>query len=201
VAFLGRLKKGRVDEDDDEEIDDEDEDADEDEDEADGGGLTSKLGKLRGLGKIGGAAGMLGKVMKRGGNDDDDDDDDDEDLSSVSVAPAAAVDLSENIEAADSAVGPEPGAGSAATGSVISLTEAPLEASGEFRVEGTADAVAAEEEKKAVGLVLGDILEEEELEVDPILRDLALSQDDTTAGQLLNELTAFLNQLENMVSN
>ena len=203
MAILGRLKKIRVNEDEDEEIDDVDEDDEDDEggdedddDELNGGGLVGKLGKLRGLGKIGSAGGMLGKVMKRGGNEDDEDDDgddDDEDLSSVSVVPVAALDLSENAEAVDSAVEPGPGpeVGLAAVDSVVSLTEAP--------VESTADSVPAEE-AEADDLELGDIFEEK-LEIDPILRDLALSQDDTTAGQLLNELTALVSQFEKRVSN
>ena len=189
MAILGRLKKSRVDDDEDEEIDDDDDDDDDDDqDEASGGGLTGKLGKLRGLGKMSSAGGMLGKVMKRGSEDDDDDEDDDEDedSSSVSVAPAVALDLSENTGAADSVVGPGP-----ETGSDAAVEAAP---------EGVADAVPAEEEKKTDDLELGDPFDEK-MEVDPFLRDLALSQDDTTAGQLLDELTVFLNQLEKMVSN
>jgi len=146
---------------------------------------------LRGLGKIGIAGGMLGKVMKRGGNEDDDGDDDDEDLSSVSVVPVAALDLSENAEAVDSAVEPGPEGGLAAADSVVSLTEAP--------VASTADSVPAEEAEPD-DLELGGTFEEK-LEIDPILRDLALSQDDTTAGQLLDELTALVSQFEKMVSN
>ncbi len=196
MAILGRLKKIRVNED--EEIDDVDEDDEggdeDDDDELNGGGLAGKLGKLRGLGKIGSAGGMLSKVMKRGGNedgDDDDGDDDDEDSSSVSVVPVAALDLSENAEAVDSAVEPGLEGGLAAADSVVSLTEAP--------VESTADSVPAEE-AEADDLELGDIFEEK-LEIDPILRDLALSQGDTTAGQLLDELTALLSQFEKVVSN
>ena len=191
MAILARLKKIRVNEDEDEEIDDADED-DEDDDDLNGGGLAGKLGKLRGLGKMGSAGGLLGKVMKRGGNEDDDDDeDDDEDLSSVSVAPVAALDLSENSGGEDIAVEPGPEAGLVAAESVVSLTEVP--------VEITVDSVPAEE-AKADDLELGDMFEEK-LEIDPILRDLALSQDDTAAGQLLDELTLLLSQLEKMVSN
>lgn len=188
MAILGRFKKGRVDEDEDEddEIDDVDEDEDdddEDDNEVKGGGLTDRLGKLRGLGKMSGAVGMLGKVIKRGAKvDDDDEDDDDEDLSAVSVAPAAALDLSEN-------------AGESAE-AVAVASDAPVEAA----TESIADAVPSVEEEKADYLELGDI-SEEKLEVDPILRDLALSQDDTTAGKLLDELTVFLNRLEKMASN
>jgi len=198
VAILDRLKKIRVNED--EEIDDVDEDDEggdeDDDDDSNGGGLAGKLGKLRGLGKIGSAGGMLGKVMKRGGNeddeeDDDDGDDDDEGSSSVSVVPVAALDLSENAEAVDSVVEPGPESGLAVAASVVSLTEAP--------VESTADSVPAEE-AEADDLELGYIFEEK-LEIDPILRDLALSQDDTTAGQLLDELTALLGQFEKVVSN
>ena len=117
MAILGRLKRSRVDEDEDEEIDDDDEDDvnDDDDEEAGGGGLTGKLGKLRGLGKMSGVGGMLGKVMKRGSEDDDEDEDDDDDddySSSLSVAPAAALDLSENTGIADSAVEPGSEAGS-----------------------------------------------------------------------------------------
>ncbi len=196
MAILGRLKKIRVNEDEEiDEVDEDDEGGDEDDDdELNGGGLVGKLGKLRGLGKIGSAGGMLGKVMKRGGNEDDEDDDgddDDEDSSSVSVFPVAALDLSENAEAVDSAVEPGPEVGLAAADSVVSLTEA--------SVESIADSVRAEE-SEADDLELGDIFEEK-LEIDPILRDLALSQDDTTAGQLLDELTALVSQFEKMVSN
>ena len=194
MAILGRLKRSRVDEDEDEEIDGDDEDDvnddDDDDEEAGGGGLTGKLGKLRGLGKMSGVGGMLGKVMKRGSEDDDEDEDDyddDDDSSSVSVAPAPALDLSENTGIADSAVEPGPEAGSDAT--------PPVEANVEGAIGDAADAVPAENEEKADYIGLGD-MPEEKLEVDPFLRDLALSQDDTTAEQLLDELTAFLNQLE-----
>ena len=164
-------------------VDEDEDDDDEDDNEVKGGGLTGRLGKLRGLGKMGGAVGMLGKVIKRGAKvDDEDEDDDDEDSSAVSVAPAAARDLSEN-------------AGESAEEAVAVASDVPVEAV----TESIADAVPSDEEEKADYLDLGDI-SEEKLEVDPILRDLALSQDDMTAGKLLDELTAFLNRLEKMAS-
>ena len=192
MAILGRFKKGRVDEDEDDEIDDVDEDEDdddEDDSEVKGGGLTDRLGNLRGLGKMGGAVGMLSKVIKRGAKvDDEDEEDDDEDSSAVSVAPAAALDLSENAGESAEAV--------AVASDASDASDAPVAAATEI----IADSVPSVEEKKADYLDLGDV-SEEKLEVDPILRDLALSQDDTTAGKLLDELTAFLNRLEKMASN
>jgi hypothetical protein len=183
VGILDLLRKSRQDDEDEDEDEDSQNGGEESDDEDSGGG--GLWGALRGIG--GNAAGLLGKVLKRGGDGDDEDDGDDEVTGPAAAAPsrlAAAVSPGESVE--KSVVF------SSSDGSPNEEDPAPL--TNEAPVTGT----PAEVPEAPGNHDLGDLFTVR-MEFDPVLRELAMSQDVITAHQLADELGELLGHFTSMV--
>jgi hypothetical protein len=188
VRILDRLKRNRQD-DDDEDSQEVDEKS---EDETSGrGGLRGRFGSLRGIG--GSAAGMLGKVLKRGGGDGEDDEDGDEDETSGRVAAGSV---------------PAVSTGSPGESLADFLSDAVV-------AKGPSDEEESDEDelRPLIGIsppagtgagparvsVKSDIFSVR-IAVDPSLKDLAMSQDAISAQELAGDLEAFVYQLSRKFS-
>jgi len=227
MGFLDRFKNNREeeddeefddDDDDDEEDDEDDDDGEEDEEEGDddegsGGGFLGKF-----MGGKGGNKGIFGKVLKKGGSDDDDEDEDEDDEDAVAL-PASAPPVATGRESSEATSGSTvmPVAASAeGLGGAVSLSDgAPAPAGVGILAEETPEAAPdapapveeppqidldlKEETSKADEFDLNDLFGEKQ-EVDPRLKSLADSQENTPAADLAEELTSFLRELEEMMS-
>ena len=230
MGFLDRFKNNRDeeddeefddDDDDDEEDDEEDDDEDEeegDDDEGSGGGFLGKF-----MGGKGGNKGIFGKVLKKGGSDDDDEDDEDdeedEDDEDAVALPASAPPVATGRESSEATSGSTvmpvaasaEGLGGAASSSDGAPAPAGVGILAEETLEAAPDAPAPveeppqidldskEETSKADEFDLNDLFGEKQ-EVDPRLKSLADSQENTPAADLAEELTSFLRELEEMMS-
>jgi hypothetical protein len=172
MGILDRLKKTRQDDD-----DEDSQDVDEESDDEDSGkvGLWGRFGALRGMG--GNAAGMLGKVLKRGG-DDEDEDDEDEISGRVVVRPAPAVATSSPGESVVDFLSAEPDAAGSSD-----EDEPPPVAALVLRA-GTAARASAKSDIFSVRIA-----------VDPSLKDLAMSQDAISAQELAGDLEELVYRL------
>ena len=209
------------DEEDDEEDDDEDDDDGEedeeegDDDEGSGGGFLGKF-----MGGKGGNKGIFGKVLKKGGSDEDDEDEeDDEDDEDAVALPASAPPVATGRESSEATSGstvmpvaagaeglggaasssdgaPAPaGVGALAAESPVAAPDAPAPVEEPPQI----DLDSIKETSKADEFDLNDLFGEKQ-EVDPRLKSLADSQENTPAADLAEELTSFLRELEEMMS-
>ena len=180
MGILDRLKKNRQD-DYDEDSQEVDEESD---DETSGrGGLRGRFGSLRGIG--GSAAGMLGKVLKRGGGDGEDDEDGDEDETSGRVAAGSPGEsLADFLSDAVVAEGPsdEEESDEDELRPLIGISPPAGTGAGPARVSVKSDIFSVR------------------IAVDPSLKDLAMSQDAISAQELAGDLEAFVYQLSRKFS-
>lgn len=182
MGILDRLKKDRQYDDDE---DSQEVDGDSDDETSPRGGLRGRFDSLRGIG--GSAAGMLGKVLKRGGGEDDGEEDETSGRVAAGSAPAGST-------------------GSPGESVADFLSEVDVGSPGEDQPEedqsdedelqplagitppaGTGSGTARVSAKSDIFAVM--------IAVDPSLKDLAMSQDAISAQELAGDLEAFLYQL------
>jgi hypothetical protein len=196
VALLDLLKRNRQDEEDEAENPEETLDSREDSEDGDSaGGLLCKLSMVYGLGTA--ARGMLGRVLKRGGDEDEADEAEDDDGPPTLVAAPEAGPVTsagrtaspgqaviKDSEAGNKAAAPAP-EGPAPEGVKDSTAQVDL--------TPTEEAVASNEGDSKLGL--GNIFPGVK-EVNPRLKDLAQSQEDIRIEELAEELQDLLALLD-----